>query len=200
MSFDQLTPSLSPVSSERIDDERVCHVFQSTAKPLSKARVELIHQAHTEWILWKDDDVFIRPGDLERLFSYAGKDVGGIESNVYGMFERTRIRSNRAWLGFALVRRELVLDWNPPPLQRYEDEHLRRHVEKKGFRWITALDVPVTHQRRFANRDFYHDGLDAQKVLDGKDKLWMIIKTPIMIRRGKRFISHLYFLAGLMRP
>jgi glycosyltransferase involved in cell wall biosynthesis len=201
--IDLLTPTIRDFSLPAVNAH---HWRLDSTSPLSHAREKLIQQSDTEWILFVDDDITWSPETLDRMLQAIDPHTGAIDTQILDRGTTphfTTSRVTRGWLGFTLVRREAVEDWHPPALQRFEDEHLRRHIIKKGFQYKRILDIaPVSHDYapgRPTNHDNFLDGQGARQVLSTKEKTWMVVKTPLFLRRGKvRFTAHCYFVWGLL--
>jgi glycosyltransferase involved in cell wall biosynthesis len=201
--IDLLTPTIRDFSLPAVNAH---HWRLDSTSPLSLAREKLIHDSDTEWILFVDDDITWSPETLDRMFQAIDSQTGAIDTQILDRGTTphfTTSRVTRGWLGFTLVRREAVEDWHPPPLQRFEDEHLRRHILKKRFQYKRILDIaPVIHDYaagRPTSHDNFLDGQGASQVLSAGEKVWMVAKTPLFLRRGKaRFIAHCYFVYGMI--
>lgn len=204
MKLDFLTPSVRGFTPRNM--EYVCHWHvEDSPMLLSCARSLLLRRADTDLVLFVDDDVEFGTEHVGALLSRMGSEIGAVESNpqIPSFPVKRSGRVTRGWTGLTLLRREAVEGWNPPPLMRFEDEHLRRHVLRKGFRWIRAVDCVVIHHAE--NRGIpgplglhFEDGYAAWKVLPLKSKAWMFLKTPLFLRHGTpRFRAHLSFLGGM---
>ncbi len=204
MKLDFLTPSVRGFKPRQMD--HVCHwLVDDSARILSTARRFLLRRADTEFVLFVDDDIEFGPEHVKMLLYQMQPGVGAVESNpqipVFPVKRSQRV--TRGWTGFTLLRREAVKDWNPPPLMRYEDEHLRRHVLKRGLEWIRALDCVVVHHAEGRGVPgpltlHYEDGYGAWNVLPFWSRVWMFAKTPLFLRHGTaRFRAHLSFLNGM---
>ncbi|HEV2120979.1 MAG TPA: glycosyltransferase family A protein [Candidatus Bathyarchaeia archaeon] len=201
--IDLLTPTIRDFSLPAVNSH---HWRLDSTSPLSLAREKLIQDSDTDWVLFVDDDITWSPETLDRMFLAIDAKTGAIDTQILdrGITPHfTTSRVTRGWLGFTLVRREAVQDWHPPPLQRFEDEHLRRHILKKGFRYKRILDIaPVIHDYvagRPTKHDHFLDGQGARRVFSRREKIWMVAKTPLFLRRGKvRFLAHYYFVSGMI--
>lgn len=188
--------------------EYVCHwLVDDAPRTLSIARSLLLRRADTDYVLFADDDVEFGPEHVKLLIDRITAKIGAVESNpqIPGFPIKRSERVTRGWTGLTLIRREAANDWNPPPLMRYEDEHLRRHIIHNGFEWIRALDCLVIHHAEDRGvpgpmRLHWEDGYDAWKVLPFASKAWMFAKTPLFLRHGvPRFRAHLNFLDGMVQ-
>ena len=164
-----------------------------------------MRKADTDLVLFVDDDIEFGSEHVKILLDRMGPGIGGVESNpqIPGFPTKRSERVTRGWTGFTLLRREATRGWNPPTLTRFEDEDLRRHVLRNGFRWIRSLDCTVVHHAEDRGvpgplRLHREDGYNAWKVLPTGAKAWMVLKTPLFLRHGRpRFKAHLSFLKGM---
>ncbi len=188
--------------------EYLCHWHvEDSSVVLSTARRLLIQKADTELVLFIDDDIEFGPEHIKILLDRMGPGVGAVESNpqVPGFPIKRSERVTRGWTGFTVLRSEVVKDWDPPLLRRFEDEHLRRHVLGKGYKWVRALECVVLHHAEDRGvpgplRLHFEDGYFAWKVLPLGSRVWMIVKTPLFLRHGSaRFRAHWSFLKGMFR-
>ncbi len=206
MKLDFLTPTIR--GFKPWDVEYVCHWHvESSPIVLSAARSALIQQSDTDLVLFVDDDIEFRPQQVKVLLDRMGPGIGAVESNpqIPGFPVERGERVTRGWTGFTLLRCDVVKDWKPPPLRRYEDEHLRRHVLRKGYKWVRALDCVVVHHAEARGvpgplRLHFEDGYFAWKVLPLRSRVWMIVKTLLFLRHGTaRFRAHWSFLKGMLK-
>ena len=205
MKLDFLTPSRRGFHPGKM--EYVCHwLVDSTPQALSEARRLLLRRADTDLVLFVDDDIEFGPEHVRILVDRMGPGIGAVESNpqIPGFPVNRSEKVTRGWTGLTLLRREAVKGWNPPALMRFEDEHLRRHVLRNGFKWVRALDCVVVHHAEDRGVPgplalHWEDGYNAWKVLPFRSRAWMILKTPLFIRHGaSRFRAHLSFLKGML--
>ncbi len=180
-----------------------------TITPLARARRYLIEKVDTDWFLFLDDDVEIAPGQVEHLLSFTSDPtIGAVEANsmvpsVDALRRHKTAKVTRGWTGSTLVRTSLVRDWSPPPIRRFEDEHLRQHILKKGRKWVRDLDNVVVHHienRGYPGPSHLHfwDGHGAWFACTPSVRAKYLLKTPFFARHGrKRFIAHLAFLRGM---
>ncbi len=177
--------------------------------PLSKARQNLISFVDTDWFMFIDDDMTYTEQHFKQLASMIDDKTGAIESNSMvpevDILKRQKIaKVTRGWTGFTLIRTRAVKDWNPPSIARYEDEHLRQHILKKGYTWKRALDCVVIHNithRGYPGPSYLHfqDGYGAWFAMSPYQKFRMFAKTPLFGRHGyKRLKAQIYFLKGML--
>ena len=68
-------------------------------------------------------------------------------------------RVERGFTGDTLIRTEAVRGISiPPNLHFYEDEFIRRHILKRGFRWLRTEQVVCDHLRKYNLDDAYDSG------------------------------------------
>ena len=206
LKLDILTPSIRGFKPK--DMEYVCHwLVEDRPIVLSSARRMLLRRADTDLVLFVDDDIEFGPEHVKTLVDRMAPGVGAVESNpqIPGFPVKRSQRITRGWTGFTLLRREAAKGWNPPPLTRFEDEHLRRHVLRKGYRWVRALDCVVVHHAEDRGvpgplKLHFEDGYCAWNVLPLSSKVWMFAKTPLFLRHGTaRLRAHLSFLKGMFQ-
>ena len=171
---DVLVPSLDGLDSEFIEHLRsripVHHILTSSTMGLARARQELIERVDTEWFAFVDDDVRLRSDWWSNVTGMIRSDVGGVEglwSYLAGdkkvddytraMARLSRLlrqeswtdRIDRAFTGDTLVRTEAVKNIRMPNIPLWEDEYIRRWVEKTGFKWVRTPRVVCDHLRSY---------------------------------------------------
>ncbi len=180
---DVCVPTLRPLSTEWEEHLKqripVHDVLVSHVKGRGAARQDLIQRVTTEFFVFIDDDVWLRPtwwrevtalvdsqtGAVEGLWSYA-RDDPRVEAYSTAMIRLTRIlrrppwteRVHRAFTGDTLIRKAAVQDIRIPPVSNYEDEFIRRHIEAKGYRWGRTSGVVCDHRRRYNIEEAYQAG------------------------------------------
>lgn len=185
----------------------VCHWHVEDSLVILSSARRMLRGADTDLELFVEDDVEFGPDHIRILLDKIQPGVRAVESNppIPGFPVKRSERVTRGWTGLTLVRLEATRGWDPPPLARYEDEHLRRHVLRKGYRWIRALDCLVVHHAEERGVPgplglHFEDGCYAWKVLPLTSRFWMVAKTPLFLRHGTaRFKAHLSFLKGMFQ-
>ena len=183
MSVDVLVPSLKGLSSEFIEHlhSRIpvhCILTSSVIGP-ARARQELIERVDTDWFSFVDDDVKLRHDWWSTVTGMIGPDVGGVEglwSYLAGdkrvddytramarlskllRQESWRDRIDRAFTGDTLVRTEAVRNIRMPNVPVWEDEYIRRWVERNGYRWLRTPNVVCDHLRTYNLKPSYNVG------------------------------------------
>ena len=171
---DVLVPSLKGLRSEFVEHLRsripIHHILTSPVQGLARARQELMERVDTEWFAFVDNDVRLRSDWWSMVTGMIRSDVGGVEglwSYLAGdkkvddytramarlsrllRQESWRDRIDRAFTGDTLVRREAVKDIRMPNIPLWEDEYIRRWVEKSGFKWLRTPRVVCDHLRSY---------------------------------------------------
>jgi hypothetical protein len=172
--IDVLVPSLKGLRSEFVAHLRsripVHHILTSSVEGLARARQKLIERVDTEWFAFVDDDVRLRSDWWTTVTGMIGPNVGGVEglwSYLAGdkrvddytraMAQLSRLlrreswrdRIDRAFTGDTLVRTEAVKNIRMPNIPLWEDEYIRRWVEKSGFKWLRTAEVVCDHLRSY---------------------------------------------------
>jgi len=136
-------------------------IIQTTAG-IAKAAEIGIKNVVTKWFASIDSDVILREGWFEKISKYIEREdmkIGAVEGNHIHhypegtpKFPQCKTMVNGKWgdsrgLTIAtLIKREAVEDIEiPDDLLIYEDEFIRRWVERKGFAWIKVVDPIVDH-------------------------------------------------------
>jgi len=171
---DVLVPSLKGLSSDFVEHVRSripvhCILTSSLIGP-ARARQELIERVDTDWFAFVDDDVKLRHDWWSTVTGMVGPDVGGVEglwsylvgdkrvddytramARLAGFLRREswRDRIDRAFTGDTLVRTEAVRNIHMPNIPVWEDEYIRRWVEKNGFKWLRTHHVVCDHLRTY---------------------------------------------------
>jgi hypothetical protein len=133
----------------------------------------------TDWFAFVDDDVKLRPDWWSTVTGMIVPDVGGVEglwSYLVGdkrvddytramarlsrllRQESWRDRIDRAFTGDTLVRAEAVKNIRMPNIPLWEDEYIRRWVERSGFRWLRTPHVVCDHLRTYNLKQSYNTG------------------------------------------
>lgn len=148
---------------EAIDNEPMFNnVFVVTeVQPLSKARFEGCKRASTEWVAMFDDDVLIPPHWLQSVLKEVDSKTGAVatvrgqnDSNidayhrVISAFYHLHNVDSNPHIGNVLIKRSLMLNFQPTPIFTGEDQHLRNHIEDSGYIWKILPYIGVVHMRR----------------------------------------------------
>ncbi|MCD6514930.1 MAG: glycosyltransferase family 2 protein [Candidatus Odinarchaeota archaeon] len=130
------------------------------------ARQYGIKQVKTEWFMFVDDDVILRPNWFKIAQKYMTPDVGLIWGwdVIANPHARNRMKvmyylrrkseyqlarrnfDNRGGLHDTLIRTRVVKDIEiPSDLHVYEDWYIKRYVEQKGYRCLAPKDLWCYH-------------------------------------------------------
>ena len=207
-SVDVLSPTLKGLSSDFVEHVRsrvpVHHLLTSSVVGPARARQELMEQVDTEWFAFVDDDVKLRPDWWSTVTGMIGPDVGGVEglwSYLAGdkrvddytramarlarvlRQESWRDRIDRAFTGDTLVRTEAVRNICMPNIPVWEDEYIRRWVEKNGFRWLRTPNVVCDHLRSYNLKPSYNVGKYGYYLgsLSAKTQLKRVAQLPVKV-------------------
>ena len=163
-----------------------------------------MERADTEWFVFIDDDVRLRPDWWKSATVMIGPDVGAVEglwSYLEGdkrvddyaramdrlgkllKRESWRDRIDRAFTGDTLVRTDSVKGIHMPNLPVWEDEYIRMCVEKNGYKWLRTQNVVCDHLRRYNLRPSYNVGLYGYYLgkLTLKGQLQRVAQLPIKV-------------------
>lgn len=165
--IDVVIPTRSPADIEKglleaINNEPMFNkIIITEVKPLSKARLEGCKKASTEWVAMFDDDMLIPPNWLQSVLNAVDSKTGAVATvsrqhdasldayyNVVSSFYPVDNLDSDPRIGNVLIKRQLMLNFQPTPVFTGEDQHLRGHVENSGYLWKTLPYIGVTHMRR----------------------------------------------------
>jgi hypothetical protein len=205
---DVLVPSLKRLSHEFVEHLRSripihCILTSSVVGP-ARARQELMERVDTDWFAFVDDDVKLRPDWWSTVTGMIGPDVGGVEglwsylagdkrvddytramARLAGILRREswRDRIDRAFTGDTLVRTKAVKNIHMPNIPVWEDEYIRRWVEKNGFRWLRTSQVVCDHLRTYNLKPSYNVGKYGYYLerLNVRTQLKRIAQLPVKV-------------------
>lgn len=181
--IDVCVPSL-----QHFDEMFVQHLYEalpvhclltSSLRGRGKARQDLIQRVDTDWFVFVDTDVRLRPNWWHEVCKTVRNDIGAVEGLwSYALYDRRvddyaramlRLakllrrrgwaeRLDRAFTGDTLIRTDAVGSIRIPDLPLYEDEYIRRHVLKAGYKWVRTPTVVCDHLRRYNLEEAYDSG------------------------------------------
>ncbi len=216
---DVLVPSLKGLRSEFVEHLRsripVHCVLTSSVKGPARARQELMERVDTGWFAFVDDDVKLRPDWWSTVTGMIGPDVGGVEglwSYLAGdkkvddytramarlarllRQESWRDRIDRAFTGDTLVRTEAVKNIHMPNIPVWEDEYIRRWVEKKGFRWLRTSHLVCDHLRTYNLKPSYNVGRYGYYLgrLNVRTQLKRIAQLPVKVMFATAYTGNVH--------
>lgn len=131
-------------------------------KSLGKCREIGIREVDTEWFVFVDSDVVLRKDWLKKMKEYIQPEVGAVEgldvvidprrgAMQFAMERLKRLRKipigqRRAFTGDTLIRTKAVKDITiPEHLKVYEDEFIRKYIERQGYRWVKTREHMCEH-------------------------------------------------------
>jgi glycosyltransferase involved in cell wall biosynthesis len=114
---------------------------------LGKAREIAIKRVHTDFFAFIDDDIVVVASWLKEMLAYMhDSDVGAVQgtgrpSGIWvTLSERIaqvmHLPQQRPYTGNTLIRTSAVKDIRLPDVLLYEDYLIRKHIEKKGLKWV----------------------------------------------------------------
>jgi glycosyltransferase involved in cell wall biosynthesis len=165
--FAQIRPALWNTlwSADWVND-----IIIETSVPLSSARVRGAWLCSTEWIAMFDDDIEIPADWFDGMIASLADGVAAVSSPpessnphiwAYEKFINKHIRPleslDAPFVCNTLIRRDVLMDYEPPPCFYCEDEMLYRHVKSLG-RWVHTPPLGVRHypvQKNDQARGYY---------------------------------------------
>lgn len=135
----------------------VNNIIIETSKPLSLARVNGAKKCTTDWIAMFDDDVEIPNNWFTVVEKFITDDVVAISTpsldfNNIHILSYKKVthqikpleKRDTPFIDNTLIKKSVMLTYNPPPIFYSEDELLYRHAKKFG-RWIHPEHCGVKH-------------------------------------------------------
>jgi len=113
-----------------------------------KAREIGIREVETDLFAFVDSDVILSDGWFEKIVPNLGPDIGAVEGNVRskdGVVQNI-VTNKRAYTNCTLIRKEAVEGIKiPDEISVYEDQFIRRFIERKGLQWVKVGDPCSLH-------------------------------------------------------
>jgi len=138
--------------------EWVNQLIIETSKPLSYARVNGARKASTEWIVMIDDDVELPSHWFEIVASHVNNPkVIAVSTEIWDTSKHdsafrtmlAKIQPNYWERNFDnhayLIKREILLNWNPPPCFYCEDDLLFHFVLDNYGKWLNLQNIGGRH-------------------------------------------------------
>jgi hypothetical protein len=129
-------------------------------------------------------------GGIEGLWSYLAGDKR-VDDYTRAMAvlarllrrESWRDRIDRAFTGDTLVKTEAVKNILIPNIPVWEDEYIRRRVEKNGFRWLRTPHVVCDHLRTYNLKPSYNVGKYGYYLgrLSVRTQLKRVAQLPVKV-------------------
>jgi glycosyltransferase involved in cell wall biosynthesis len=127
-------------------------------RPLSLARKRAVLKAKTEWVAMVDDDMFLPNDWLGKVTAEVAPKVGAVATvalqgnkhvaaydRVVGNIVKLNKVDTSPHINNVLIRRRLLVNYDPPPLFFGEDHHLKKFIEKSGYVWKVIPYVGAVH-------------------------------------------------------
>lgn len=170
-----------------------------TKAGLGKSREISIQNVDSEWFAFIDSDVILKHGWFKEITNYIlGDEIGAIESNFvhhypenipkFPDFTNTKNQARvdpRGYTIATLIKKDSVKNIViPEDLLIYEDEYIRKWVEKNDYRWIKAVSPVVDH---YPNpnpfRDAYLTGIYSirYKLFPARNIILSFLISPFKI-------------------
>jgi len=133
-------------------------VIITSDKPLSLARKRAVLRAKTSWVAMIDGDISLPKDWLNRVQLEIAPNVGAIATvafqgnkhvaaydKVVGTLVKLHEIDTSPHINNVLIRRNLLNDYNPPPLFFGEDHHLKKFIEESGYKWKVIPSIGAIH-------------------------------------------------------
>lgn len=155
-------------------------ILIQTDAGLGKSREIGINKVDTDWFAFIDSDVILKKEWFSQIIKKIDDDVGAIESNFIhflssdspkfptysevetGQYIIPRQENDpRGYTIATLIRTSLVTDIEiPSDLKIYEDDFIKKWIEKKDYKWLKVPEPVVDHFKMDPNpfRDAYLTG------------------------------------------
>jgi glycosyltransferase involved in cell wall biosynthesis len=147
-----------------------------------------IRLVETSWFLFLDSDCILSDGWFEKAKENLSSEVGALQGYDFPIYDKNISDFNesmislgeklgrtgskalvprdiRGFTGDALIRTETVKDIQIPRLLHvYEDYYIKKHIEKKGYKWLVTKDPCCTHINTRKLKDSYYSGYIGCRV------------------------------------
>ncbi len=113
-----------------------------------KAREIGIGEVHTDLFAFVDSDVILSDGWYAKIIFHLEPRIGAVEGNVKTREGQVQniTKNRRAYTNCTLVRTEAVRGISiPDEVRVYEDQYIRRFIEKRHFEWLKVADPCSLH-------------------------------------------------------
>jgi len=162
---------------------------------LPDARQALIDRVDTEWFLFLDDDVALRPETLRRLCAARSGVVGAVQSRKARQggpnAEWSKWRPVRATFFATLLRTDAVADLSiPSEVTVLEEEYTRQYIENEhGYLWVFDHQAVVDHDNQGRHAIDFNEGYLAGKY--GLLPYWYVfLNIPYNVARMNHPLRH----------
>lgn len=158
------------IIKEWCDTHDISYTIYTGERSLPESREFLCKQINTDWFLFLDDDVLLRPDTLSKMHGSIASSVGAVqvrkgvhEDAVNG--EWSKWRNVRGTTFATLIRSECVQDISiPAEITQLEDEYLRQHVENEHDKlWLFNHQAIIDHENQGRHAINFREGVLAAK-------------------------------------
>lgn len=108
---------------------------------LGEARIFAYKQVETPIFASIDSDVIIKPGWFDEMMKFMDRNTGAVEGgviNYYPFIEATGYEKGRGYTFNNLFLKDAVKNIQAVKLLTKEDNYIKYHIEKNGFRWYKS--------------------------------------------------------------
>jgi glycosyltransferase involved in cell wall biosynthesis len=136
----------------------VGRIIITRERPLSTARKRAVLRAKTDWVAMIDDDMILPKNWLPIVTSETAPNIGAVATvavhrdkhvaaydRVVGRIVKLHKIDTSPHINNVLIRRNLLQNYNPPPLFFGEDQHLKKFIEKSGYVWKVIPYIGAVH-------------------------------------------------------
>lgn len=136
----------------------VGQIIITRERPLSTARKRAVLRAKTDWVAMIDNDMILPKNWLPRVTSETAPNIGAVATvavhrdkhvaaydRVVGRIVKLHKIDTSPHINNVLIRRNLLQNYNPPPLFFGEDQHLKKFIEKSGYVWKVIPYIGAVH-------------------------------------------------------
>jgi len=113
-----------------------------------KAREIGINYVTTDWFAFIDSDIILEKDWFKLMANNVSTKIGAIEGNVKskeGIVQKIKV-SGRGYTNCTLIRTNLVKSIKiPEEMVVYEDQYIRKYIEKKGYKWLKVASPCSLH-------------------------------------------------------
>ena len=135
----------------------------------ASARRKGVMAVETEWFMFVDSDVVLSKDWFRNASSYIDGGVGAIQGidiniadstvtdyahamnklrKIFRMPKKSKPAFKRAFTGDVLIRTEAIKNIKIPKfLHFWEDQYIRRYIERNGYRWLTIEEAYCFHHK-----------------------------------------------------
>ncbi len=136
-----------------------------------KAREIGIKEVKTAWFAFIDADVVLDNDWFRKIIKHVNQDIGAIEANVktpLGNVQKIR-STGRAYTNSTIIRTKSVKNIKiPKEMSVYEDQYIRKHIEKSGFKWLKVSNPCSVH---YSTSNRFNDAYEIGRM-SGKYRLF----------------------------